>query len=74
MRILQIIPYFHPAYSFGGPLKVAYDISRELARKGHEVVVYTSDANTLIYRLKTMAEDINGIKIYRFKKFEHEPS
>lgn len=67
MRILQIIPYFHPAYSFGGPVKVAYDISRELTRRGHEVVVYTSDAASLTQRLKTVTEEVNGIKIYHFR-------
>jgi len=68
MKILQVIPYFHPAYAFGGPVKVAYQISRELAKKGHEIVIYTSDAKDLSSRLETnFEENIDGMKVYYFR-------
>lgn len=41
MRILQVIPYFN--WSYGGPVKVVYDISNELARRGHDVTIYTTN-------------------------------
>ncbi|MDO9045578.1 MAG: glycosyltransferase [Methanobacteriaceae archaeon] len=41
MKILQVIPYFD--WSYGGPVKVVYDISKELAKNGHEVTIYTTD-------------------------------
>lgn len=41
MKILQVVPYFH--WSYGGPVKVVFDISRELVNKGHEVSIYTTD-------------------------------
>jgi flavodoxin len=39
MKILQVIP----AHAYGGTVEVAYRISKELVRRGHEVTVYTSD-------------------------------
>jgi glycosyltransferase involved in cell wall biosynthesis len=44
MRILHIISTFPPAYAFGGPPKVAFDVCKELAKRGHYVEVYTTNA------------------------------
>ena len=67
MRILQVIPYFPPAYAFGGPVKAAYLISRELAKKGHDVTVYTTDVGDFNSRLKVSSyEVIEKVKVYRF--------
>jgi glycosyltransferase involved in cell wall biosynthesis len=41
MRILHIIPYMHPAA--GGPPVVVDQLSRELAARGHELHVLTTD-------------------------------
>jgi glycosyltransferase involved in cell wall biosynthesis len=41
MKILQVLPYF--AWSYGGPVRVVYDISQELSKKGHDVTIYTTD-------------------------------
>jgi len=43
MKILEVVSYFPPAYAFGGPVKETYQISRELIKRGHEVVVYATD-------------------------------
>lgn len=43
MKILQVIPYFWPSLSFGGPVKVTYQLCEELS-KNNEVTVFTSDA------------------------------
>jgi glycosyltransferase involved in cell wall biosynthesis len=65
MRILQVVPYFPPAYAFGGPVKVVYQISKELAMRGHEVVVYTTDAKDLNARLETCsAKAVDELKDY----------
>jgi hypothetical protein len=42
-KILQIIPYFVSAWDRGGPLNVAYNLSKELMKRGHEINVYTTD-------------------------------
>lgn len=44
MKILQVVPYFYPAWAYGGPAKLVYDTSMFFAKHGHDVTVYTSDA------------------------------
>lgn len=41
MRVLQVIPYFTPAR--GGDVNVCYNISKYLAKSGHEVTILTTD-------------------------------
>jgi len=41
VKILQVIPYFE--WSYGGPVRVLYQLSRELAKRGHDVTIYTTD-------------------------------
>ncbi|MDY6912173.1 MAG: glycosyltransferase, partial [Chloroflexota bacterium] len=42
MKILQVINFFSPLHG-GGSIEVAYQLSKHLAQRGHEVVIYTSD-------------------------------
>jgi len=68
MKILQVVPYFPPAYAFGGPVKVAYQVSRELVKRGHEVVVYTSDAKGFGSRLRIDSDNnVDGIRVHYFR-------
>lgn len=68
MKILQVVSYFPPAYAFGGPVKVAYQISKELIGRGHRVVVYTSDARDYGSRLKIDSDnDVDGIRVHHFR-------
>lgn len=53
MKILQVIPAFYPAWAYGGTVNAAYHLSKELARRGHEVTVYTSDALDKNHRQKS---------------------
>jgi glycosyltransferase involved in cell wall biosynthesis len=64
MKILQVVPYFPPSYAFGGPAKVVYEVAKELAKRKHDVVVYTSDANDIFSRLDVNPVcTVDGIKI-----------
>jgi len=67
VRILFVTPYFYPAEAFGGPVKVAFDVGRELVRRGHEVVVFTSDAKDLENRLDVERDEIEGMQVYYFR-------
>jgi len=67
MRILQVIPYFYPAEVFGGPVRVAFDVGKELVKRGHEVVVFTSDAKDLENRLDVENDEIEGMRICYFR-------
>src|SRR5438094_6826748 len=44
MRIGLVIPYFYPAFEYGGTPRVAYEFARCLVRRGHEVTVVTTDS------------------------------
>ena len=41
MKILHVIPFFSP--KFGGSVTVPYELSKELAKRNHEVTIITSD-------------------------------
>src|SRR5712691_9389400 len=44
MRIGFVIPYFYPAFEYGGTPRVAYEFARSLVRRGHKVTVLTTDS------------------------------
>jgi len=67
MRILQVIPYFIPAWGYGGPPAIVYNLSKELVHGGHQVVVYTTDTLNASDRIKETEETIDGIKVRRFR-------
>lgn len=67
MKILQVIPYFYPAWRFGGPVKVAYDISRKLVERGHSVTVYTSDILDEKTRVGDAYKNVDGVDVYYFR-------
>ena len=64
LKILVASPTFMPAYAFGGAPKIAYDIGKELAKRNHEVVVYTTDAKDLSSRLsKDVPSELDGMNV-----------
>ena len=69
MKILQVVPYFFPAWAYGGPAKLVYDNSIYLSKQGHQVTVYTSDAFDELLRMpesKKIANQTN-FKINYFR-------
>ena len=73
MKILQVISSFPPAYAYGGPAKVAYELSKELVKIGHDVTVYTTDVYNSKSRGKYDTNPIwlDGIEIYHFKNLSN---
>lgn len=69
MKILQVISSFPPAYSYGGALKVAYEISKELVKQYHDITVYTTDVFDSDSRLHYTRnpEMMEGITVYHFR-------
>ena len=47
MKVLHVVPSFHPAYIYGGPIRSTFELCRNLAELGCEVRVLTTDANGL---------------------------
>jgi glycosyltransferase involved in cell wall biosynthesis len=67
MKILQVIPYFYPAWAYGGPPRSAYGLCKELVQRGHEVTVFTTDAFDGAKRAKEARETADGIEIRRYR-------
>ncbi|MDI6723944.1 MAG: glycosyltransferase family 4 protein [Methanobacterium sp.] len=65
MKICQII-YTYPPYITGGADIYAERISKELVKKGHEVVVITTKPFDGLSSLKTSVEMDDVIKVHRF--------
>lgn len=74
MKILYIIPYFHPAVTVGGTAKTLYDLSRTLVKKGHEVTVLTTDlynVNKRVDHYHDREVDLDGIKVIYFSNLSN---
>lgn len=73
MKILQVISSFPPAYSYGGPARMAYETSKHLVKNGHDVTVYTTDVYDAKSRLKYKENPMmmDGIKVYHFKNISN---
>lgn len=69
MNILQITKYFYPAVSFGGPVQCTYNLSKYLVKRGHRVVVYTTDALDISSsaKIKEKYRVIDGIEVFYFR-------
>ena len=61
MKILQVTNVFSPVH--GGSAEVPYHLSKELARKGHEVTVYTSDSKLTHEHINSIPE----VSVHAFK-------
>jgi glycosyltransferase involved in cell wall biosynthesis len=47
MKVLHVVPSFHPAYSYGGPIRSTFELCRNVVQLGCEVRVLTTDADGL---------------------------
>ena len=72
MKITHVIPFFAPAWGFGGPVRVCFDLSRRLVKKGHRVTVLTTDAYDYPKRINKVCEEIDGIRIIRFRNLSNK--
>jgi glycosyltransferase involved in cell wall biosynthesis len=47
MKVLHVVPSFHPAYFYGGPIRSTFELCRNAVELGCQVRVLTTDANGL---------------------------
>ncbi len=75
MKILQIINAFYPPCSYGGAAFVAHDISKELAKRGHKVTVYTTNMLSREKMFYSMHKPkyYEGIEVYYFHNTLFKP-
>ncbi|MFC1933562.1 glycosyltransferase [Chloroflexota bacterium] len=67
MKILHVVSSFKPAWQTGGTSRVAYEISKSLAEKEHEVTVFTTDRGTKKGDVpKNQRITVDNIRVYYF--------
>ncbi len=73
MKILQVVPYFYPAWAYGGIPRVAYELSREMVSMGHDVTVYTTDVLDQDKRCDQSGREtkVDGITVRYFRNISN---
>lgn len=73
LNILQVVPYFYPAWAYGGIPRVVYELSKELVKKGHDVTVCTTDVLDQDSRCDLSGKEsvVDGIKVYYFRNLSN---
>jgi glycosyltransferase involved in cell wall biosynthesis len=64
MRILIIAENFAPAWAFGGPPKVLFEIARELVKRQHSVTVFAANVLDAHSEIEKRCDTLEGIKVY----------
>ena len=72
MKILQVTPYFAPAWAYGGPPRVMFDYAAGLVARGHDVDVFTTDVLDEDTRATPRRETIDGVDVRRFANVSNE--
>jgi len=68
MKILQVTNFFKPSFEAGGVTRVAYSISKQLVKRGHEVTVFTTNRSSKNINIETnKLLNMEGMKIYYFE-------
>lgn len=70
MKILQVTPFFYPAWGYGGPVKIVWELSKKLAENNHQVTVWTTDAYDQKNRIPYLVNKeirIGKIRVVYFK-------
>lgn len=66
MHIVQVTPYYAPAYAFGGVVRAVEGVTRSLIQRGHAVTVLTTDALTSTARHPgPLTETLDGARVIR---------
>jgi len=71
MKILHVVPYFYPSWSYGGPPRAVYEIAKQQVSLGHEVHVLTTTAFKESEELPVGSLTIDGIKVTRLKNMSN---
>src|ERR1700722_2540477 len=69
LRILHVVPTYYPAVRYGGTIRSVHGLASALARRGHEVHVYTTSvdgANDLDVPLGRPV-DLDGVAVHYFR-------
>jgi glycosyltransferase involved in cell wall biosynthesis len=65
LRVLHVVPYFQPAWAYGGIPRLAWGLCRALKERGHDVRVVTTDALDRSARLPAGPAVLDGLPVHR---------
>lgn len=71
MNILQVTPYFYPAWSYGGIPRVVYELSKALVISGNKVIALTTDVLSRENRYEKREDTIEGIDVHYFRNISN---
>src|SRR5215472_9005324 len=72
MRVLFAVHGYKPAWRIGGPILSVSSLAEGLVRRGHEVIVFTSDSN-LDETLEVPTErpvEVDGVQVWYFRRWQ----
>jgi glycosyltransferase involved in cell wall biosynthesis len=67
LHIVKVVPYFYPAWSYGGIPRLTYGLGRALQSRGHRVTVVTTDAGDRASRSEAGLHDVHGLTVHRLR-------
>jgi glycosyltransferase involved in cell wall biosynthesis len=67
LRVLHVVPYFQPAWAYGGIPRLAWGLCRAQQERGMQVRVVTTDALDRDRRLPSGATVLDGIPVHRLR-------
>lgn len=70
MNLLIVIPYYEPAWAYGGPPRLVSTIARALAHR-HQVTVLTTDVYDADRRLPAGYATVGGVTVHRFSTWSN---
>jgi len=75
MRILFVVPFYKPAYLYGGPVNSLSMSCEALASMGEQVTVFTTNANgsSAIDLPVDRPVNVNGVHVYYFERHPLSP-
>jgi glycosyltransferase involved in cell wall biosynthesis len=71
VKILFVVPYYAPAFSYGGVVSATTTQAEELVKLGYSVTVITTDVFDNKNRNSLKIEIINGVEIIRFRNISN---
>lgn len=67
MNLLHLIPYYAPAWTYGGSVRAATDLTRALVAAGHHVTVLTTDTLSATTRMEALDDTMDGVDVVRVR-------
>jgi glycosyltransferase involved in cell wall biosynthesis len=74
LKIAFVIPYFYPAWQYGGQPRSAYELARGLVQNGHCVKVVTTDSagtDRVFKGSETERRDIDGVETVYYRNISN---